>query len=890
VVALADTMAARMLWVGALAVAHARRQLQLVDAEYGLEAFHRTHDTRARSLFGTSEAAADQAFTRRLHEHESSLADDDLQTYIVTLQEGYRPCDALKLTLEAWMGGHPVDSVVGDDFLVHATAGQADALRDAAEVRKVVPYLPELKVAPYFDQALPEGTNVSLLLNLIPFAQHEAVRPPVEQLISSMTKTMHKACTAGELRAPSSCDTLKLRAEAERIVVATGVARAEALQVAEALAAIPEVQWVEPVPYFYLMNDEGNLLIQSGSNPLGGGIGSQPLGQAPIWDMGIHGEGEIIGVGDSGLDTGHCFFEQAPGQTANDQTYSPNARKVVAYRPYADGGATGQADHGTHVTGSILGKASAPNGADADKGVAYEAKVSFTDIGLGDSAGLSVPANLATNFYNVDYDNGARIHSNSWGSNTNAYTTYAAQTDLFTLDNPDMLVLVAAGNSGQNGPGSVGSPATAKNCLAVGASENSAPAQGRADGNMAFFSSQGPTGDGRRKPDVAAPGYFVTSANSNSGTECSLTEMAGTSMATPITAGAAALVRQYLKEGFYPTGLKGGSGGIQPSAALVKAMLIGGAVDMKGTYQDAPLSAVPSQVQGYGRIQLDRVLFGAEADGTNAGDRLFLLDDATNPIGNGDEHVYTIPAGGVDTILGGEFKVTLVWTDPPANPGSANALINDLNLVVDLGDGQTLLGNGGPDSTNNVEQVVADVSGATLNRIVYVRGAAVRQGTQAYSLVVTGPLALTSPPPESPRGLRRPLSRRVGAQSVALVGALRVGSGLEAFGSAGVCGLSRSTETTTGDFELLEAVATSPMAEPERWRMQCWTAACTDAWIHASPTLLCRPARLKVSSTRVPRVLKASRMPRSFRSRCKSSSMCRAVESMDATGVISMTM
>ena len=71
---------------------------------------------------------------------------------------------------------------------------------------------------------------------------------------------------------------------------------------------------------------------------------------------------------------------------------------------------------------------------------------------------------------------------------------------------------------------------------------------------------------------------------------------------------------------------------------------------------------------------------------------------------------------------------------------------------------------------------------------------------------------------------------------MALVGALRVGSGLEAFGSAGVCGLSRLTETTTGDFELLEAVATSPMAEPERWRMQCWTAACTDAWIHASPT------------------------------------------------------
>ena len=39
----------------------------------------------------------------------------------------------------------------------------------------------------------------------------------------------------------------------------------------------------------------------------------------------------------------------------------------------------------------------------------------------------------------------------------------------------DMLILYAAGNSGGDGPASIGAPATCKNCLTVGASENNEP-------------------------------------------------------------------------------------------------------------------------------------------------------------------------------------------------------------------------------------------------------------------------------------------------------------------------------------------------------------------------------------------------------------------------------
>lgn len=355
--------------------------------------------------------------------------------------------------------------------------------------------------------------------------------------------------------------------------------------------------------------------------------------------------------------------------------------------------------------------------------------------------------------FNVDYANGARVHSNSWGANINAYTTYASQVDSFSFNNDDMIILFAAVNSGADGPGSVGAPATAKNCITVGASETPDPNRGRRDGNMALFSSQGPTSDGRYKPDVSAPGFFVTSANSNSAGDCPVTEMAGTSMATPVTAGAVGLVRQFLREGYYPSGRKGGSAPIIPSGALLKAMIINSAVQMTGSYRNAPLATVvPANVQGFGRIQLNK-LISDDSGGKTPGDRLMLIDDGSRPISaTGDEHEYEVPVGGVDSILGNEFKVTLVWTDPPAQPFATNPLLNDLDLLVEAA-GSIRLGNDvrgtGRDGTNNVEQVVVPVY-ETATFKVKVRGATVRQGAQRYALVISGPLQVTSPPPAPP--------------------------------------------------------------------------------------------------------------------------------------------
>ena len=80
--------------------------------------------------------------------------------------------------------------------------------------------------------------------------------------------------------------------------------------------------------------------------------------------------------------------------------------------------------------------------------------------------------------------------------------------------------------------------------------------------------------------DIMATGYALNSAGSGF-VDCATEEpvylKAGTSMATPVVAGASTLVRQYFSQGYYPCGIKGCADPIDPSGALVKAILANGA-------------------------------------------------------------------------------------------------------------------------------------------------------------------------------------------------------------------------------------------------------------------------------------------------------------------------
>lgn len=167
------------------------------------------------------------------------------------------------------------------------------------------------------------------------------------------------------------------------------------------------------------------------------------------------------------------------------------------------------------MVGSILGH-KAKDGVNESNGLvdgmAKDAKVSFFDIGSGTQC-CFVPG--YTTLFNGGYAAGAKFHSASWGATTSTYNSNAAGFDTFAYQNTDFLPLVAAGNSGGNNQlGTVGAPATAKNIISVGASEsNGRDLYGGSDGYeyLAYFSSRGPTSDGRRKPDIVSPGHAILS-------------------------------------------------------------------------------------------------------------------------------------------------------------------------------------------------------------------------------------------------------------------------------------------------------------------------------------------------------------------------------------------
>jgi hypothetical protein len=216
-------------------------------------------------------------------------------------------------------------------------------------------------------------------------------------------------------------------------------------------------------------------------------------------------------------------------------------------------------------------------------------------------------------------------------------------------------------------------------------------------------------------------------------------------MAAPAVSGGAALLRQWLAQA---------RGISAPSAALVKALLLNGAADLRpgqygeGAQREIP-AAWPNNAEGWGRLD---IAGSVELSGAQ-----IALDDATAGLSTGQSVTYTISA-----LAGQELRATLAWTDYPASPAAGKTLVNDLDLEILAPGGAILYGNGdadfsaspscrsgGADRCNNVEStVVAAAQKGTYT--VRVRAHAVAQGPQPFAIT----MRLTTPsgvvPPDTP--------------------------------------------------------------------------------------------------------------------------------------------
>jgi subtilisin family serine protease len=196
-----------------------------------------------------------------------------------------------------------------------------------------------------------------------------------------------------------------------------------------------------------------------------------------LWDHGLHGEGQVLGIGDTGVDHDNCFFSDSQRAVPIGRI-DPSHRKIVAYWPDSDGSDVLEG-HGTHVAGTAVGGTiSTDLGMDRLNGVAWAAKLAFTDVDP-----QTIPGALDTYYFERPYSAGARVHCDSWGAQINTYDNRCRTLDTFARRHRDFLSVTAAGNYGPS-PGSVSSPCVAKNTLCVG-SARSMPrifAQGRISG------------------------------------------------------------------------------------------------------------------------------------------------------------------------------------------------------------------------------------------------------------------------------------------------------------------------------------------------------------------------------------------------------------------------
>jgi len=422
-------------------------------------------------------------------------------------------------------------------------------------------------------------------------------------------------------------------------------------------------------------------------------------------------------------------------------------------------------DHSTHVAGTVAGSgvnsngvdsAGTPNGGTPNQWAGMAPGVNLRSFGasgstdvLYDDAG-DINADFATAI-----GNGIDLATMSLGNNVvpngfpcgqlGDYTNTAILIDNIvrgSIGGQQLIWFESAGNERTGGGpcgqfSTISSPATAKNSIVVGAINSN-------DNSMTGFSSFGPTDDGRLKPDITAPGcqsngdlnltspsFLDTNGNGNldaGEVQNAYVGKCGTSMATPVAAGSAALLIEQWQS------TRGA--GTRPLAHSAKAIFVHTGNDLG--------NAGPDYQFGWGALDAQAAVDLVQADDTANLIHVEQLDA-------GEDIFLTFDSDGSDDV-----KVTLAWDDPAASKLAAVTLINDLDLrLFDPNDIEVqplvlnpavpnALAVEGNDTRNNVEMAIGPVMAGTWT--VQVIGTTVAQGPQQFTLITPAAAEVNQPP------------------------------------------------------------------------------------------------------------------------------------------------
>jgi subtilisin-like proprotein convertase family protein len=158
----------------------------------------------------------------------------------------------------------------------------------------------------------------------------------------------------------------------------------------------------------------------------------------------------------------------------------------------------------------------------------------------------------------------------------------------------------------------------------------------------------------------------------------------GTSMAAADVSGTLALMEEFFIQRLHVTN----------SPAMMKALLINGARSLGDLYDFGVTNSI--NYQGWGQINLPTTLQGSLSNlvsSPGSASSMLLFDqDPVNSLSTGRSHTrkISLSTDGQNQPM----RITLVWTDPPADPSASIKLVNDLDLVVsNLDNGDVFFGN-----------------------------------------------------------------------------------------------------------------------------------------------------------------------------------------------------